>query len=76
VTTPDLRSDSSPSVLLRALNDATGLLINDIQADTLSISARNRLRDVRYIRRLVSAHIRQAEDDSGQRDSGGGPQQP
>lgn len=76
MTTPDLRSSSSADELLKALNQATGLLINDIQEDRLSVSARNRLRNVKYVRGLVRAYLRQAEDESGPRDSGGRPQQP
>lgn len=76
MTTPDLRSDSSPHTLLRALNAATGELVNVLDAKTLSSSAIPKLNDVNRIRRLVSAHLRQAEEDSERRDHGGRPQQP
>lgn len=76
MTTPDLRSDSSPHTLLRALNDVTGELINVLDVKTLSSAALQKRNEVNRIRRLVSAHLRQVEGGSGPRDSGGRPQQP
>lgn len=75
----DLRSDSPSIDLLRALNDATGDLIrvlSDRDQTILSAQGTIKKNHVERIRRLVIAHLRQAEEKNEPRDHGSRPEFP
>lgn len=68
-----LRHDSSPEELLRALNEAIGKLLEvvDVPLQPLAQSRKERLR---YVRGLVAIRLRQAGDENVPGDHGSGPE--